>query len=135
VDDYDDEHGREVDLQAQIERNLAEMPLAGFVVEGLSPYGRLTSKVRTGIMLRATLCGMPVALVGRGNAGGFVPPPHSRFIAGRNLTSTKARLLLMACLMKFGSLPAAADADHPTTAELEAVETKLRQYQDVFDTH
>jgi hypothetical protein len=135
VDDYDDEPGREVDLHAQIERNLAEMPLAGFVVEGLSPYGRLTSKVRTGIMLRATLCGMPVALVGRGNAGGFVPPPPSRFIAGRNLTSTKARLLLMACLMKFGSLPPAADADHPTAAELEAVQTKLRQYQEVFDTH
>ena len=43
------------------------------------------------------------------------------FIGGSNLTATKARLLLMACLMKFGSLPPAADPDHPTSAEAAAI--------------
>jgi hypothetical protein len=135
TDDYDDDPSREVDLLAQIERNLAAHPLAGFVVEGLSPYGRLTSTVRTRVMRRASFSGMPVVLVGRGNAEGFVPPPAAPFIGGRNLTATKARLLLMACLMKFGSLPAAADPDRPTAAEVEAVQTRRGQYQEVFDTH
>jgi L-asparaginase len=43
VDDSDDDPSREVDLLGQIDRNLAAHPLAGFVVEGLAPYGRLTS--------------------------------------------------------------------------------------------
>jgi len=136
VDDYDDDPSREVDLLAQIERNLAAHPLAGFVVEGLSPYGRLTSAVRTRVMRRAAFSGMPVVLVGRGNAEGFVPPPSPRpFIGGRNLTATKARLLLMACLMKFGSVPGAVDPGHPTSGEVEAAQKKIREYQDVFDTH
>ena len=135
VDDYDDDPSREVDLLAQIDRNLAAHPLAGFVVEGLSPYGRLTSRVRTSVTRRAAFSGMPVALVGRGNAEGFVPPPAAPFIGGRNLTSTKARLLLLACLMKFGSLPAAVDPDRPTAGEVAAVEKKITQYQEVFDTH
>ena len=135
VDDYDDDPSREVDLLAQIDRNLAVHPLAGFVVEGLSPYGRLTSRVRTSVMRRAAFSGMPVVLVGRGNAEGFVPPPAAPFIGGRNLTSTKARLLLLACLMKFGSLPAAVDPDRPTAGEIAAVEKKITQYQEVFDTH
>ncbi len=136
VDDYDDDPSREVDLLAQIERNLAAHPLAGFVVEGLSPYGRLTSAVRTRVMRRAAFSGMPVVLVGRGNAEGFVPPPFPRpFIGGRNLTATKARLLLMACLMKFGSVPGAVDPGHPTSGEVEAAQKKIREYQDVFDTH
>src|SRR5215471_15035948 len=135
VDDYDDDPSREVDLLAQIDRNLAAHPLAGFVVEGLSPYGRLTSRVRTAVMRRAAFSGMPVVLAGRGNAEGFVPPPAAPFIGGRNLTSTKARLLLLACLMKFGSLPAAVDPDRPTAGEVAAVEKKITQYQEVFDTH
>jgi L-asparaginase len=64
TDDYDDP-AREVDLLAQIERNLAAHPPAGFVVEGLSPYGRLTSTVRTRVMRRASFTGMSTVLVGR----------------------------------------------------------------------
>jgi len=41
----------------------------------------------------------------------------------------------MACLMKLGSLPAATDPDRPTAGEAEAVQKKIREYQDVFDTH
>lgn len=135
IDDYDDDPSREVDLLAQIDRNLAAHPLAGFVVEGLSPYGRLTSAVRTRVMRRAAYAGMPVVLTGRGNAEGFVPPPAAPFIGGRNLTATKARLLLMACLMKLGSLPAAADPDRPTATEIGAARQAIAAYQEVFDTH
>ena len=124
----------EVDLIAQINYRLRHAPLSGFVVEGQSPYGHNTSISRQMLMLRAIHCGMPVVRVGRGNNDGF-SPPKDRFIGGRNLTATKARLLLLACLMKFGSLPVAADPDRPTKAEITAVRDKLAAYQAVFDTH
>jgi hypothetical protein len=41
----------------------------------------------------------------------------------------------MACLLKFGSLPPAANPTHPTAAEREAIQARLRDYQAVFDTH
>jgi L-asparaginase len=134
ADDFDVDLARESDLLAMIDHNLAHAPLAGFVVEGLSPYGIMTSLARHRLMLRAVHCGMPVARVGRGNHGGFTAP-RDRFIGGRNLTATKARLLLMACLMKFGSLPAARNPDHPTDQEMAAIRAKLAAYQAVFDTH
>jgi hypothetical protein len=85
---------------------------------------------------RATFSGMPVVKVGRGNAGGFVDPTRDPLaIAGSNLTATKARLLLMACLMKCGCLPPAVDPARPTAAETEATKAKLKEYQTIFDTH
>ena len=71
----------------------------------------------------------------RGNTEGFVPLHDPDFIGGSNLTATKARVLLMACLMKFGSLPPATDADHPTSEETAAVRKKVAAYQALFDTH
>ena len=56
-------------------------------------------------MLRAVHSGIPVVRVGRGNTEGFVPLDDPFFIGGSKLAATKARLLLMAYLMKFGSLP------------------------------
>ena len=111
----------EVDLIAMIGHMLKSSPLAGFVVEGLTPYGRNVSNARHRLMLRAIHSGLPVVRVGRGNTEGFVPLHDPSFIGGSNLTATKARLLLMACLMKFGSLPPAVDPDHPTSAETAAV--------------
>jgi L-asparaginase len=134
ADDFDVKLERERDLLALIEYNLMHVPLAGFVVEGLAPYGIMTSSARNRLMLRAVHSGMPVARVGRGNSAGFTAP-RDRFIGGRNLTATKARLLLMACLMKFGSLPPAADPDNPSEAELAAIRSKVAAYQAVFDTH
>jgi hypothetical protein len=126
----------EVDpLIALIGHMLKSAPLAGFVVEGLTPYGRNVSNARHRLMLRAVHSGLPVVRVGRGNTEGFVPLHDPSFIAGSNLTATKARLLLMACMMKFGSLPPAADQDHPTAAETAAVRKKVAEYQKVFDTH
>jgi hypothetical protein len=86
-------------------------------------------------MLRTVHSGLPVVRVGRGNTEGFVPLHDPSFIGGSNLTATKARLLLMACLMKFGALPPAADPDNPTSAESAAVREKLASYQAVFNTH
>src|SRR5262245_1306934 len=73
---------------------------------------------------RAVFRGRPVVKVGRGKADGFARrcPP---FLSGTNLTATKARLLLMACLMKYGSLPVAADPGQPTPAEYEATMARL----------
>jgi len=114
---------------------LKSAPLAGFVVEGLAPYGRNVSNARHRLMLRAIHSGLPVVRVGRCNTEGFVPLRDPSFIAGSNMTATKARLLLMACLMKFGSLPPAAYPDHPTSAETAAVRKKVAEYQRIFDTH
>jgi L-asparaginase len=42
---------------------------------------------------------------------------------------------LMACLMKFGSLPAARDPAAPTASERVAIEKAIEAYQQIFDTH
>jgi hypothetical protein len=114
----------EVDILARIDKNLREAPLAGFVAEGSAPFASMSNAVEAALK-QATLSGMPVVKVGRGNAEGIVDPARAPLaIAGSNLTATKARLLLMACLLRFGSLPPAADPEHPTPAELEAVQAK-----------
>ena len=125
----------EVDILARIAKNLRQAPLAGFVAEGSAPFASMSNAVEAALR-RATLSGMPVVKVGRGNAEGVVDPARATLaIAGSNLTATKARLLLMACLLRFGSLPPALDPTRPTPAELEAVQAKLAEYQAVFDTH
>jgi L-asparaginase len=124
----------EADLLALIAHKLSLGRLGGLVAEGLTPYGIITSYVRQAVLLRAVYSGLPVVRVGRGNCQGF-PEPDPDFIAGSNLTSTKARLLLIAALMKFGSLPPARDPDHPTPAEARALRAKVALYQQVFDTH
>ncbi len=126
----------EVEILATIDHNLQAFPLAGFVAEGTSPYGSMTESAKAALEL-AALSGMPVVRVGRGNAEGFATPRTERElrIAGNNLTATKARLLLMACLLRFGSLPPARDPAHPTDAELKAVTDRIAEYQEVFNTH
>jgi len=134
-DDTSGDASSEVDVLARIEKNLRDAPLAGFIAEGSAPFGAMSNSVDAALK-RATFSGMPVVKVGRGNAGGFVDPTRDPLaIAGSNLTATKARLLLMACLMKFGCLPPAADAAKPTAAETEATKAKLKEYQEIFDTH
>jgi hypothetical protein len=56
-------------------------------------------------------------------------------MAGSNLTATKARLLLMASLMKLGSLPAARDPAIPSPEEIAATQQAVAAYQRIFDTH
>ena len=99
----------------------------------MSPYGALNESADA-MLRRAVFTGMPVVKVGRGNNEGFAyhTPP---FLAGGNLTASKARLLLMACLMKFGSLPPAVDPGNPTPAEVAETCKELEKYQQIFDTH
>ena len=122
------------DLIATIARMLDAAPLSGLVVEGLTPYGTMTSGKRQSLTARAVYSGLPVVRVGRGHTEGFArfAPP---FISGSNLTSTKARLLLMAALMKLGALPIAADPTRPTPGEVAATRSRVAEFQHLFDTH
>jgi len=125
----------EVGILARMKKNLVDAPLAGFVAEGSAPFGAMSNSVDAALK-RATFSGIPVVKVGPGNAAGFVDATRDPLaIAGSNLTATKARLLLIACLIKFGCLPLAANPAKPTEAETEATKAKLKQYQEVFDTH
>jgi L-asparaginase len=132
--EFGDDPSLEVDLIASIDHKLSLCRLAGFIVQGLVPYGSSASAARHRLFLKAAFSGLPVAKVGRNSPEGFADP-HDFQIAATNLTATKARLLLMACLLKFGSLPAAEDPDKPTKAELDAIRKAVAQYQAVFDTH
>jgi L-asparaginase/Glu-tRNA(Gln) amidotransferase subunit D len=134
ADAFGDDPEVESDLVALIRDRLTRGRLCGFVIEGLTPYGSATSELRGAMLRQACFSGAPVVRVGRGHPEGFADiQPFT--IAGLNLTSTKARLLLMACLMKFGSLPAAADPAHPTREEAAALQAALDAYQHVFNTH
>ena len=129
-----DDPALEEDLIASINHKLKLGRLAGFIMEGMVPYGVSTSAARMRALLGAVRSGLPVAKVGRGAPEGFADP-HPYFIAAANLTATKARLLLMACLLKFGCLPPARDPDKPTDKELAAIREAKAEYQAVFDSH
>ena len=135
---FDEEYGTGPDelpiVQAVIDQKLGLGRLAGIVIEGLVPYGRLPSKASEALLQRAVFSGIPVARVGRGTPEGFADETPFT-IAGSNLTSIKARLLLMASLMKFGSLPVAADPAAPTADEKAATIAAVKRFQDVFLTH
>jgi hypothetical protein len=132
--DWGDDPELEDDLKAVIAHKLAIGRLAGLVVEGTVPSGNMTSPARQKLVDRAIFSGLPVVRTGRGSHEGFSdPPPH--IIGGSNLTSTKARFLLMAALMKLGSLPVAADPRRPTKDEIGATKRAVAVYQGIFDTH
>lgn len=125
----------DLELFGRLWRDLDTVPLVGFVLETGTPYGDVTAPLEAGLR-QAAFCGVPFVKVGRGDVGGFVPVERVRFgIAGGNLTATKARLLLMACLLRFGALPPARDPASPSPEERRQVQRKFDQYQSVFDTH
>lgn len=132
--DNTDEPASEVDILARLEADLLDEPLSGMVAEG-THGGGLVRRSEAALKL-VVFHGIPVVKVNRGGTTGYVRPRDDNFlIEGSNLIATKARLLLMACLMKFGTLPPAADPANPTAAEIEAVQEKLKLYQAVFNTH
>ncbi len=124
----------EIELMSRMAHNLEHAPLAGFVAEASVPYAHVGPSRDAAIRL-AIFSGMPVVKVSRGNAEGYVFARIPFGIAGANLTATKARLLLMACLLRFGALPVAKDPANPTAAEMEATARAVKAYQAVFDTH
>lgn len=109
-------------------------PLVGVIGEGKSPYGKMDPPSEI-VLKAAVFSGMPVVKVGRGNTAGFSSAREPWLIRGNNLTATKARLLLMASLLKLGSLPVAADPENPTAEERKATFAAVATYQEIFDTH
>ena len=123
------------EILLQIADKLNSSPLAGFVAEGEAPYGNMTTEPTKAPAI-AVYSGMPVVSVGRGNAGGPTAlRPYNVFIEGNNLSAPKARLLLMACMMKFGSMPTAIIPEKPSHSERLAVQDLISKYQEIFDTH
>ena len=123
------------EVASSVDWNLEHAALSGFVAEGAASYGTMPDSTDEALR-EAVYSGMPVVKVGRGNAEGIVGPRSVGYaIAGGNLTATKARLLLMACLLRYGALPPARDPAHPTAKEIRATAEAIAAYQQIFDTH
>ena len=134
-DDGEPDPAREKGIIASIDMLLEQYPLAGIVGEGTAPYSSM-SPSQDKALEKAVLSGLPVVKTARGDARGLVKVnSNNLFIEGNNLTTTKARLLLTAAIMKLGPLPHAADPEHPTSAETEAIKRKIQLYQTIFQTH
>lgn len=119
------------DAVARVRREAA---LGGLVAEGVT--GGHFEEPEAAALDLAALQGVPVVKVGRDAPESFVPAARQRlWIGGGNLTAAKARVLLMACLLRFGTLPAAADPSAPTPEERAALRARLAEFQTVFDTH
>ena len=109
--------------------------LHGLVLEGTSPYG-LGSTSQMAALAIAVYSGLPVVRVGRSDPGGRVPGfMHDLSIAGSNLDANKARLLLMASMLKLGRFPRAKDPRNPTSKEKDALLAKIAEFQEIFETH
>ena len=133
----------EVDIMARIDKGMKEQgssdpqspKLHGFVLEGSSPYG-LASMSQHRALEVAAFSGMPTVRVGRADPGGRVPSGWDDLtIAGSNLDTNKARLLLMASMLKLGRLPKARDPRNPTKAERAATVAKVAEFQEIFENH
>src|SRR5688572_32609077 len=121
-------------LASASQRVRAEAPLGGLIAEGVT--GGHFEETEANALDHAALQGLPVVKVGRDAPESFVPAAGQRlWIGGGNLTAAKARVLLMACLLRFGTLPAAVDPRAPTVAERGAIRARLAEFQAVFDTH
>jgi hypothetical protein len=135
-DDTSRDPSGQVEILARLDALLSGPPqLAGFVGEGLAPYGSQIAPIEAALE-RAALSGFPVLRTARGDAHGFMQANDRNLtLEGNNLTATKGRILLMACLLKFGALPPAKNPAQPTAAERTAILEKLKLYQAVIDTH
>jgi L-asparaginase len=117
-----------------IQRALDSGGLIGLVFEGLTPYGTPPREAEN-VLTRAAYSGIPVVCCGRGLPAGRARLMNRALISGNNLPGPKARILLLGCLLKFGSLPPAYDPDSPSEKETAAIHQAVRAYQDIFDTH
>ncbi len=122
-------------VEAWLAGALGQAPLAGIVAEGSTPYGGMDMATEA-VLRRALYSGVPYVKVGRGNPEGYVTRDTAPFgIAGGDLASPKARLLLIACLLRFGAPPPAVDPTRPTPDEVAAVSGHLARFQEAFDEH
>ena len=131
----------EVDILARIEAALQEqvdphgVKLHGLVLEGQSPFAT-GSRGQMAAMSVAAFSGLPVVMVGRADPSGRAPLDRSDIIiSGSNLDATKARLLLMASMLKLGRLPKAKDPRNPTSAEQDALKARVAKFQEIIEAH
>ena len=121
-------------IESAIARCLGESPLGGLVAE--APTSGHFDRHDALMIDQAALSGFVVVKVSRGTPGTFLGAvAENLFVEGSNLNASKARVLLLACLLRFGCPPPAADPAHPTEAEKAAVRSHLAAIQEVFDTH
>jgi hypothetical protein len=123
-----------VGILTRLARVVASRQLAGFVAEGSAPFGTMNESAEKALRI-AVFSGVPIVKVGRGGGGVSEKTYAPLAIAGGNLTATKARLLLMAALLKLGPLPALADPANPSREEIHATRAALDRYQEIFDSH
>ena len=84
----------------------------------------------------AAFSGIPVARVGRSDPEGrVVTDPNDYTIEGSNLDANKARILLIASMLKLGRPPKARDPRKPTDREIESVIEKVKEFQSIFEEH
>ena len=125
---------REAGILGHVARVVASGALGGLVAEGSAPYATMNESAEAALRV-AVFSGLPVVKVGRGG-GGVADRAYAPFaVAGSNLTAPKARLLLIAALLKLGMLPHAADPGNPTGEEIRATRAALDRYQEIFETH
>lgn len=108
--------------------------LGGFVLEGLAQNGWATIELEQALR-DAHYAGLPVVWTGRGLPTGTSGLPPEPFISAAGLPAQKARMLLMAGLLRYGAAPRAADPTAPTDAERAATARHTALLQDLFDTH
>lgn len=121
-------------VRSAIERALREAPLSGLVVEGQTGGHFDTPDAR--MIDEAAANGLVVVKVYRDGPRMFVHgDANNLFVEGSNLNATKARVLLMASLLRYGNPPPARDPTRPTESELAAIRAHLAQIQAVFDSH
>jgi L-asparaginase len=109
--------------------------LHGMVFEGLSPYAVGGQSHYKAVSLAAA-SGIPVVRVGRSDPGGrVITDPRDFTIEGSNLDSTKARLLLIASMLKLGAFPRAKDPLNPSNHERDQIVSKAAEFQKIFETH
>lgn len=121
-------------LESAVARCLGEAPLCGLVCT--APLSGHFDRNDAEALDRTALSGAVVVKVSRGNPGTILGEVSENLvIEGSNLNANKARVLLMACLLRFGAPPPAKDPAHPTAGETAAVRDHLAKIQAVFNTH
>lgn len=121
-------------VRQAVERCFGQSPLGGLVA--VVPLAGHLDHNDILAVEEAAMSGVVIVKASRGNPGTFMGRVDENLtIEGSNLNATKARVLLMACLLRYGCPPPAADPAHPTEAEKAAVRAHLAKIQEVFDTH
>lgn len=121
-------------VESALVRCCKESPLTGLVCE--APLAGHFDRHDALALDQAAMTGAVLVKVSRGNPGAMLGEvPENLMIEGSNLNANKARVLLMAALLRYGSPPPAKDPANPSDAEKAAVRAHLAKIQAVFNTH